>query len=99
MMTAPDAANEPVDGPVGTGADAPGNGEGTPDDSVDPDSSADDSVGDGEDTEEEQGDGEDSGEEVRQARAPWHFKVIVVGSVVYLGYRLYQGISWLVHHL
>ncbi len=37
--------------------------------------------------------------EVRQARAPWHFKVIVVGSVVYLGYRLYQGIGWLVHHL
>jgi len=40
---------------------------------------------------------EESGE--RQARAPWHFKVIVVGSVVYLGWRLYQGISWLAHHL
>lgn len=35
----------------------------------------------------------------RQARAPWHFKVVVVGSVVYLGYRLYQGISWLAHHI
>jgi hypothetical protein len=41
---------------------------------------------------------EEEGEE-RQARAPWHFKVIVVGSVVYLGYRAYQGISWLAHHL
>jgi len=35
----------------------------------------------------------------RQARAPWHFKVILVGSVVYLGWLLYQGISWLAHHL
>ncbi|HET9090909.1 MAG TPA: hypothetical protein VFN50_00775 [Acidimicrobiales bacterium] len=37
--------------------------------------------------------------ETRQARAPWHFKVIVVGSVVYLGYRAYQGVSWLAHHI
>ena len=35
----------------------------------------------------------------RQAKAPWHFKFIVVGSVVYLGWRLYQGISWLAHHV
>jgi hypothetical protein len=41
--------------------------------------------------------GAEAGE--RQARAPWHFKFIVVGSVVYLGWRLYQGISWLAHHL
>ena len=31
-------------------------------------------------------------------KAPWHFKVLVVGSVGYLGYRLYQGIGWLIHH-
>jgi len=31
-------------------------------------------------------------------KAPWHFKVLVVGTVVYLGYRLYQGIGWLIHH-
>ena len=31
-------------------------------------------------------------------RAPWHFKVLVVGTVVYLGYRLYQGVGWLIHH-
>jgi len=42
--------------------------------------------------------GEEEGEK-RQAKAPWHFKFIVVGSVVYLGWRLYQGISWLAHHL
>jgi len=32
-------------------------------------------------------------------RAPWHFKLLVVGTVVYLGYRLYQGIELLIHHL
>jgi hypothetical protein len=42
---------------------------------------------------------EPESDEPRQVRAPWHFKVIAVGSVVYLGYRLYQGISWLAHHL
>jgi len=43
---------------------------------------------------------EDEGTEAkRQAKAPWHFKFIVVGSVVYLGWRLYQGISWLAHHV
>jgi hypothetical protein len=49
------------------------------------------------------GDGPDADDaeagEERQAKAPWHFKFIVVGSVVYLGWRLYQGISWLAHHL
>lgn len=37
-------------------------------------------------------------EEEVHPRAPWHFKVLVVGSVGYLGYRLYQGIGWLIHH-
>jgi hypothetical protein len=31
-------------------------------------------------------------------KAPWHFKLLVLGSVGYLGYRLYQGIGWLIHH-
>jgi DNA-directed RNA polymerase subunit RPC12/RpoP len=31
-------------------------------------------------------------------KAPWHFKVLVVGTVVYLGYRLYQWVGWLIHH-
>jgi hypothetical protein len=40
------------------------------------------------------------GHEVTEAplKAPWHFKVLVVGTVVYLGYRLYQGVGWLIHH-
>lgn len=31
-------------------------------------------------------------------RVPWHFKVMIVATVIYLGYRAYQGIGWLVHH-
>lgn len=27
---------------------------------------------------------------------PWHLKVLVAAIVVYLGYRLWQGIGWLV---
>ena len=38
-------------------------------------------------------------EEPAHPKAPWHFKVLVVGSVIYLGYRLYQGIGWLIHHV
>jgi hypothetical protein len=30
--------------------------------------------------------------------APWHFKLAVGAVVVYLGYRAWQGIEWLVHH-
>jgi hypothetical protein len=30
--------------------------------------------------------------------APWHFKILLVGTVGYLLWRLYQGIGWLVHH-
>ena len=32
-------------------------------------------------------------------KAPWHFKVLLVGVVVYLGYRAVQGVEWLAHHL
>ena len=39
----------------------------------------------------------EEGEEIHP-KAPWHFKVLIVGSVIYLGYRLYQGIGWLIHH-
>jgi hypothetical protein len=46
-----------------------------------------------------EGDQELEGEGERQARAPWHFKVIAVATVVYLGWRLYQGIGWLAHHI
>ncbi len=30
---------------------------------------------------------------------PWTFKVMLVASVVYLGYRTYQGITWVIHHV
>ncbi len=42
---------------------------------------------------------DESDEDGRLKRAPWHFKVILVGTVVYLGYRAYQGIAWVVHHV
>ena len=29
---------------------------------------------------------------------PWTFKLMIAATVVYLGYRSYQGIAWLVHH-
>ena len=53
----------------------------------------------GPDVVDEEVEGEEEDGEHRQARAPWHFKVIAVGTVIYLGYRLYQGIGWLAHHL
>jgi hypothetical protein len=34
-----------------------------------------------------------------RSRVPWHFKLLLVGIVVYLGYRMYQLVFWLVHHL
>ena len=27
--------------------------------------------------------------------APWHFKLLVAASVIYLGWRAYQGVEWL----
>jgi hypothetical protein len=39
-----------------------------------------------------------AGDEARP-RAPWHFKMLLVATVVYLGYRLYQGVFWLAHHV
>jgi hypothetical protein len=32
-------------------------------------------------------------------KAPWHFMVLLGGIAVYLGYRAYQGVEWLAHHL
>jgi hypothetical protein len=29
---------------------------------------------------------------------PWHFKFLLWATVIYLGYRSYQGIAWLIHH-
>jgi hypothetical protein len=32
-------------------------------------------------------------------KAPWYFKFMLVASVVYLGYRAFQGVTWVVHHV
>jgi len=32
-------------------------------------------------------------------RAPWHFKVLLVGLAVYLLYRFGQGVVWVSHRL
>ncbi len=29
---------------------------------------------------------------------PWHFRLLLAATVIYLGWRAYQGIGWLVHH-
>jgi hypothetical protein len=29
------------------------------------------------------------------ARPPWHFWVFVAAAVIYLGWRLVQGVAWL----
>lgn len=29
---------------------------------------------------------------------PWYFKAMIVASIIYLGYRTFQGITWVVHH-
>ena len=30
---------------------------------------------------------------------PWHFKLLLVALVLYLGFRAYQGIFWVVQHV
>ncbi|MHB8294515.1 MAG: hypothetical protein ACYDH5_07775 [Acidimicrobiales bacterium] len=42
----------------------------------------------------------DCGSVIGEARpVPWHFKVLVVLTVLYLGFRLAQGVVWLAQHL
>jgi uncharacterized paraquat-inducible protein A len=38
-------------------------------------------------------------EEASGRRIPWTFKGMLVAFVIYLGYRGYQGVTWLAHHL
>lgn len=33
------------------------------------------------------------------AGAPWHFKLLLAALALYLGFRLWQAIAWLVAHL
>jgi hypothetical protein len=30
---------------------------------------------------------------------PWHFKVLLLATVVYLGWRLVEGVVWVAEHL
>ena len=32
-------------------------------------------------------------------RAPWHFRLLVVAVVLYLGLRLWQGVAWVLQRL
>ena len=38
------------------------------------------------------------GEHLARRHIPWHFKVMIAGTAVYLGWRAYQGIAWVIHH-
>lgn len=31
--------------------------------------------------------------------APWHFKLLLGATVLYLGFRFVQGVAWVGHHL
>jgi hypothetical protein len=33
------------------------------------------------------------------AHVPWHFKLLLVALVIYLGYRGVQGVVWVAHRL
>lgn len=39
------------------------------------------------------------GEPVGPRRVPWKFRLMIGATVIYLGYRAYQGIEWVAHHL
>jgi len=34
-----------------------------------------------------------------KVRAPWHFYVLLVALVIYLGFRAVQGVVWVAHKL
>ena len=36
---------------------------------------------------------------VDQPEVPWHFKLLVLATVLYLGWRAVQGVAWLVGRL
>ena len=46
------------------------------------------------------GEGEcpECGEQLVRRKIPWHLKLMGGVTAVYLGWRAYQGIVWLVHH-
>jgi hypothetical protein len=32
-------------------------------------------------------------------KIPWPFKVMIVITIIYLGYRAFQGVTWVIHHV
>ncbi|HWD51732.1 MAG TPA: hypothetical protein VG412_04975 [Acidimicrobiales bacterium] len=38
-------------------------------------------------------------ETVDHRSTPWYFKFMLVASVIYLGWRAFQGVTWVVHHV
>jgi leucyl-tRNA synthetase len=38
-------------------------------------------------------------ETVEHRSTPWYFKFMLVASVIYLGWRAFQGVTWVVHHV
>ena len=32
-------------------------------------------------------------------KAPWHFKLLIVALVIYLGWRVVQGVEWVIQRL
>ena len=43
-------------------------------------------------------DGDDEAPTAEPA-TPWHFKLLLVALVIYLGFRAFQGVAWLVAHV
>jgi hypothetical protein len=39
------------------------------------------------------------GEPLGRRSMPWKFRLMIAASVIYLGYRAYQGVTWVVHHV
>jgi hypothetical protein len=37
--------------------------------------------------------------EAESPGAPWHFKLLIAATAIYLGYRLFQGVLWVAHQL
>jgi len=38
------------------------------------------------------------GEPLARRQVPWYFKAMIAATGVYLVWRAYQGVDWLVHH-
>ena len=38
-------------------------------------------------------------EPLAHRKSPWWFKFLAVATVIYLGYRAFQGITWVIHHI